>query len=341
MNVIGIDWLTISAKKGLSLTDSSFSFSSLDYRNRFFYDSVIISYLGNEIATMDYSPRSDILHKSLVLIKIHNPVLYSSSSLHLISTLCRSLGLYDIKISRLDIFCDFDITVSNDTGKMLIDKLLDKSYVRVGKSSMAAIGLNNRGLNANYIRYGKRSSDVCTYLYNKSLELQQIKDKPYIRQMWDAAGFRTSDDIFRLEFSLNDYHTINYARPDDTFPIHSFEEVFRKKNLVSLFNSLISKYFYIVVNDGRKRLDRMKSVPLFADLQRVNSLRLERNVTDDERFHKTFIVNLLRSVFEKGYCDDGMNDEALTLCYNYARRWKLIDYMYLRMGQMSRKNDNI
>ena len=49
----------------------------------------------------------------------------------------------------------------------------------------------------------KPESNVDTYLYNKTKEMQDKKYKPWIVEAWKRAGIDTSKDVWRLEFSLH------------------------------------------------------------------------------------------------------------------------------------------
>lgn len=42
---------------------------------------------------------------------------------------------------------------------------------------------------------GSGKSSYSVYLYNKSKELKEVKDKPYIRELMEKAGFNNNEDV--------------------------------------------------------------------------------------------------------------------------------------------------
>lgn len=151
-----------------------------------------------------------------------------------------------------------------------------------------------------YIRWGSRASGVCTYLYNKSLELRTKKSKPWIRQRWEEGGLDEKDgDIYRLEFSIQQ-KGMNLRRADKKKGMKTLqaEEVIQlskdmletQHRLEEVFWSYASKYFSFRRVGTQKYRKNMKQVQLFDfDLEinllpctlpaKINSGRAEFNAS--------------------------------------------------------------
>jgi hypothetical protein len=55
-----------------------------------------------------------------------------------------------------------------------------------------------------YVKWGSDNSNKCCYIYNKSLELKEVKDKPWIRDTWEENGLLNDaqNQVFRCEISI-------------------------------------------------------------------------------------------------------------------------------------------
>lgn len=177
-------------------------------------------------ATLYCEPRPGTMHPSVCMVKMANPILYSARWIWYLNDILSALRWDYNNISRIDVCADFNTFYGNLDPREFIRRYMfsgvhsniTPSYYRVGGNKYETIGRkevvseNFEGISVNfsrhvneYLRFGKRSSGVATYLYNKSLELEQVKGKEYIRRLWHASGLADSRDtpVFRLEFSIS------------------------------------------------------------------------------------------------------------------------------------------
>ena len=83
----------------------------------------------------------------------------------------------------------------------LIRKFFAGELWYMGNSKFYSIGKQRSELDYEYLRFGKSTNSYTVYLYDKSRELMEEKDKPYIREIWRKVGLDV-DRVWRLELSL-------------------------------------------------------------------------------------------------------------------------------------------
>lgn len=137
-------------------------------------------------------------------IRLSNRSCYLSDPIGSLVGFLQQYGYEYKNTTRVDICLDFQHFDNGDNpAKFLRDYLADQ-YTKVHQPRFAAHGKDvHDGKLYNSIKWGSNTSKITTKLYNKSLELNEVQDKPYIRQQWDVLGFSPLADVWRCEFSLN------------------------------------------------------------------------------------------------------------------------------------------
>ena len=132
----------------------------------------------------------------------------------------------------------------------------------IGSTDVEAVG---NGIQFDYIRYGKRNSPVCTYMYNKTKELEEVQDKPWIRRLWLNNGMTAH--VWRIEFSFhgNKTQTID-KETGDIFQLDNlgWEQTIERRH--DVFRTLANKYFDIrdpqradgTIEPRTNRMDRVE-----------------------------------------------------------------------------------
>lgn len=166
----------------------------------------------HKCAEIQAIPRSSILDKRLVLVKLDNRYLYHEGAVKMLYDVCGLFGLEIKGLSRLDICYDCNYFygglnpaefiqdfVSYDYGdERYLHKERTHKYTVTGERSAKAIS------KFQYIRFGSRKSPITTYIYDKSLELWEVKDKPWIRDTWEKNGLINDEKthVWRSEISI-------------------------------------------------------------------------------------------------------------------------------------------
>lgn len=171
------------------------------------------------------------------------------------------------RISRVDICLDFEKFDSGDDPQRFIDRYLAGKYAKINQANLRANGKDMwDGVRWNSLSWGSPCSFVTTKLYNKTLELAEVKDKPYIRQSWFAHGLvdnfmdmtKTRDDgtkykptIWRLEFTLKSavrkWFTMenNHGGKNKKISIeNNLDRYCTKEGMLQIFASVQHHYFF-------------------------------------------------------------------------------------------------
>lgn len=240
---------------------------------------------------------------------------------------------YDFqRISRIDLCLDFELFDSKDKPSRFLTRYLQGVYRRVRDSNIRVFGKDQwDGQTWNSASWGAKSSAVSVKLYNKTLELKEVKDKPYIRQQWAAAGLiddyqhmtRTkvqdgqsvtySPMIWRLEFSIkSDVKTwLTFQDPDikktkqNPRGLRSIKNTldcyFTQQQMIDIFASLQQHYFrfkYAEFDEmgSIKRKDRCKEKVLFyweSEQQMVYTIEKPLSANADTKY-----INKLQQLIE-------------------------------------------
>lgn len=200
-------------------------------------------------------------------IRLHNRTCYYKGAAKIMSDFLHEHGYTFRRISRIDICLDFERFDSGDKPQDFLQRYLAGKYSKINQANISAHGSDLwDGRHWNSVSWGAPKSMIGTKFYNKTLELKQKKDKPYIRQAWASAGLVQdfvhltkvnsrgviySPDIWRLEFSIsssvrswfvmqtflgekNKYHSVR----------NDLDCYFTDDQLMQVFASLVDHYFH-------------------------------------------------------------------------------------------------
>lgn len=196
-----------------------------------------------EYATVLFEPHSSILASDSGMIKISNWVLYSEHMSTIILDIFASLSFRFVRVSRLDICIDFTEFNYSLHPHSLIDLYFKREVFREGRGKFKAIGTTSSQPTYEYLKFGSNYSDICTYLYNKSLEMLQVKSKDWITKKWFNSGWNGIDEVWRLEFSIKQKN-IQFVDIDtgEQLPL-SLDNVFSLSFINNMVKALADKYF--------------------------------------------------------------------------------------------------
>lgn len=210
-----------------------------------------------------------------------------------------------VKIYRIDLALDFELFDYGDDPAKFIARFMSGKYSKVNQTNISAHGQDQwNGRVWNSLSWGKPSSMVSTKMYCKSLELEQVHDKPYIRFAWWSNHLidepirctKTKPDgtiykplIWRVEFSIKssakrwflieDGHSQHKKIPIpytlDTFDTH-------ERRLI-IFASLARHYFHFKKYETDKRKDRCADKQLFDFKLSDQYVKIERAATADRK----------------------------------------------------------
>lgn len=214
---------------------------------------------------------------------------------------------YDVsRIFRLDICLDFERFDKGDDPSDVLNRYLKGKYTKINQSNISAHGRDLwDGRKWNSVSWGNPKSMVSTKMYNKTMELQTAKDKPYIRYAWQMAGLvddyinltktkangsTYKPEIWRIEFSIKSSARAWYVIEDNThrktkqvaLP-HSLNLYETREQLLTAFASLSQHYFHFKHYQANRRKDRCQDKVLFVFDKEDTVYKIDRLITDRPR----------------------------------------------------------
>lgn len=233
---ISIDWLQVSGRMssfpGSTLTVMSYKGNPpfvpcIELRESHVYSPVFkevrdVVYCGMVYAQIMYSPRSSALKFDLACIKLENRVLYCQERIIILYQIAAALNFEICGITRLDLCYDCN-TLANgeDPGAFLLRYLVStpgkRGHLhRKGSTRFCANGSRSwyKDAKVTSMRFGSDKTAIGAYVYNKTLELAEVKDKPWIRALWERAGLCSTlakeyDELTESEKEkMKNYHTL-------------------------------------------------------------------------------------------------------------------------------------
>lgn len=304
---INVDWLQVYCSdqntEDLSVhyySKSSYEFEKRPYGSRHFAEIWDVKTLdGDNYAVIQRCPLSSILSTDGSIVQLCNRELYKSFWVSEFLIFLASHGFRVKSISRLDVCFDSNILYNGLKHSTLIKKIMSGEYLKNNQanvkwnfSSIANVG---RPMECNSCSFGSKTSAVSSKMYNKTLELRECKNKPYIVENWRFNDLDTDKDVWRIEISIkSDARTLIKIDSGEIFRLNPDSLKFQQ-DVEDVFFSYAAKYFSFKRNDGKKNKSRMADVQLFPT-ERTLTMRPVRITfeKDSSRSDRIFIKKLHR-----------------------------------------------
>lgn len=200
---ISVDWLQVYCLNNLSAVPEkgyadlkNFTTKKID-RVTPLWTEVYTVYMGNtEVAEYCRFPRSSAMDERGCTIKLHNRILYSAQFIKILRAVIQFLQVNYVGVTRLDLCYDCNyLREHRSVHDFLFQYFVHAPYcsghiIRNGsrKVQINATRTTHGATTISAMRWGSKSSAVGVYCYNKSLELLEVHDKPWIREAWENAG---------------------------------------------------------------------------------------------------------------------------------------------------------
>lgn len=305
LRIINVDWLTLYCVGGNQF-DIAKKIANLGYMikdrqvSTRHFKTILDAYTSDNYPMFEIQAEPTSLKRNggiwrdgACLIKVNNRHLYKDGTITQVYDSLKAVGIEVVAISRLDIAMDFQYFDNGLSPRNFIRNFHKNKYWKVGSKKFTAIGEIDENLNYEYIRFGSPTSAVKVYLYNKTKELNDVKDKAYIRALWSENGM-ADKDVWRLEISIKSdaRHLIDLTgelvksgntlvnketgsiidkdaitQVDSKGKIHevvpiTIDSISDKYRVMSLYDKLIRHYFRFRYKETGVRKDRAKAVDL-------------------------------------------------------------------------------
>lgn len=268
-------------------------------RHALFAQSMSIYLRKMPLLHIHWHPRSSVIARDAVAVKVANRALYCSSWGWYLRDVMAVLGLRYVSLTRVDICADFQRFADDLDPRLFIARYLadgsvsdDVQYIRRGSNLYHITGRKRhkpiskedcpdgtavpfRTMSCHeYLRFGTRRSGVSAYLYNKSLELMEGKHKPYISKLWEDSGLieDPTAPVFRLEFSIQSKGMTVERRGTKqvlqklglrNLSVLQIEDFASPTKLADVYFAYASKYWKFKRVTGAKYVKDMPDVSLF------------------------------------------------------------------------------
>lgn len=301
--VISIDWVQLHVRGNIA-RNTPYQFKQLDYSTQVFKCVEDVYFNDVYIASVCSIPRSSVIHPLTVIVKIINNILYHPDKWSIITSFIDSLQCEYIGITRLDICADFNTFYNGLYPETLINKFMTMQARKVGQSKGQCHFHQRTSMNYSTLKFGTGESVVCSYLYNKTKELNEVKMKQYIVDMWQSSGIDVNKQVWRLEFSIKGNSLALLDKSTGELNKPNLQTLQDKDFIYKLYYSLQNQYFKFVKFDGKKNISRAPPITLLPPYPTDSKRVFLTESGDGSRADKIFLKKL-----------DGLNNELR----NYAK----------------------
>ena len=307
-NCIAIDWLQLRVKMPYRdyqqlVKPNKYMIVNQQSQTRNFKAlyTIICAKTLEEVAVIAAEPRNEMcMQPDDAIIKIVNKYLYQKNLTDFVRDLLKELQLQFQNITRLDIAYDFlKFDFMDGFANRTFMKAHACKFKMMGDSWSVDKGQMTGGISS--LKFGKETSDVSYYLYNKTLELTQVKHKPWIHDHWKSNGWEGDKDVYRLEFSLHpDTNGIAVVNEDGELEnVYHFKDLEMLNNIDQVYKHYFSKHFNFVLTEktkkgNYKKQSRCQHVQLFEKLIFAHCTIKLSNKKDSGRSDKVFAKKLMQ-----------------------------------------------
>lgn len=265
---IAVDWLEVCCY-GRDLEPSFFSWEgkhfSVEQEDRetpLFKSFFEVKRNGLVWAQIRQNPKSGVMKKGLTIIKLSNRVLYHEKYVPFLMHMIKALGLYYKGLTRLDIAYDCNEFYCGRKPSRFVHQFVTKRVDEKGGMYVPRMkefdfhlkkDIHTNGM-INYLAIGAKGSKKRGYIYDKTLELQEVKDKPWIREMWEKNGLINDKKthVWRSEISIKaqgaDLLNLDTGQ---LFALHP-NYLSTYENIKKIFHFYAAKVFDFRYNNGEK-----------------------------------------------------------------------------------------
>ena len=284
--VCGVDWLQIYVKLQSDLPEKGrvgnvcwvfYEYPTPQFKYKFdvyFNDGKSTSKFCEVLAR----PRITSLPINAAMLKVVNKHLYTSSWFSALSEILAAMKLEYVSVSRIDVYYDCVKYQNGLLPRSLVLGYIERKYLKIG-INRGYIAFNDWGYNipidtrkdtikvekslpnVNGITFGNKGY-IQTQIYNKSLELRQVKHKEWIARSWDDVGLR-GGDVWRTEIRIQKGgKSLQLMESGDLFAL-GMGELTDEYRIFELFLAYADKQMKFVKADYHAKRQQMKKVELF------------------------------------------------------------------------------
>lgn len=276
---ISVDWFEVCCY-GAPINQGDHIVKGMKYQvvdeqksTRVFKKLYKVTHRGLDYFYIQQEPISSALKRGLTLVKIANRVLYSEKYVSLLLDFLKYFRLQYKGVSRLDIAYDCNYFYNGRSPKKFLHDYICKPLEERGGIYLANVKKHvaffEKSISSNakysYVKFGMGTGGRSAYMYDKSVELREVKDKPWIRKMWADNGLVDDEKthVWRSEISIKAQgKQLLSLDTGELFALHpTFLDTYEK--ICKLFHFYASKAFDFRINEGQKNRRNFPPLRLF------------------------------------------------------------------------------
>lgn len=358
---INLDWLEVYALEDLErfpcnadyFRERGYQVYQREYGTRVYREMfTILNWHDEPILEIRRAPASEkgrdggLFPPNSCHIRLTNRTCYAENPIGILRDFMTTHNYELIKIFRLDIALDFEKFDKGDDPAKFIDRYMKGRYSKINQSNLGAHGVDRwNGRVWNSLSWGQPKSMVSTKIYCKSLELEQVKDKPYIKFAWFNAhliddpinmtkrredGSIDKPDIYRVEFSIKSSAQKifvierNEGKHGKIVMPNTLDMYDNGTKLLSMFASLAYHYFHFKKYEEGVRKDRCKDKVLFEFSPLDTLYKIDRLASHTAKTKPAKRLIALLSNYATTHPDDEVR-KAIKILIDYIEREILRD----------------
>lgn len=295
---INIDWLECyclesQPRDAHYFASLGFDVQERDYGTRLYKEMFTIFVEGQPFVEVRRSPSSSgsataskFFDPRACHIRLCNRTCYCNNAGELMRDFLDAHGYVFMNLYKIDIAMDFEKFDSGDVPAKFLERYLKGKYSKVNQCNLSVHGKDEwDGRLYNSVSWGSKSSPVFTRFYDKTMELKEAKDKPYIRQAWATCGLvddfiqltKVGEDgvvykprIWRLEFSISSsvknwvcFDVDTLGNKTHLSKRNDLSMYLNRESLIPMYASLVNHYFHFKKFQEGVRKDRCEDKTLF------------------------------------------------------------------------------
>lgn len=221
MRCVNIDWLEVFCYEDITLTpytaeffrSHGWSVVERPYGTRVYNEMfTLLGTDGEPLLEIRRNPKSQmadgqngILAVNATHLRLCNRTCYCVDAIDRFRAFLAEYHYTIVRIARLDICLDFEYFDYGDEPFKFLQRYLVGRYAKINQANISLHGRDQwDGRYFNSVSWGAPKSCIKTRFYDKTMELREGKDKPYIRQAWQEAGL------------ITDFHNMTKQKADGT-----------------------------------------------------------------------------------------------------------------------------
>lgn len=341
MRILNIDWLEVYCIEPQKQDAKFFQEKGYKVEQRQYgtpiYEEMFTIYHDDmpfiEVRRNPYSKKSThgIMPDKAVHLRLSNEACYEQTPIDNLRLFMTAFNYQYVNISRIDIALDFNIFDNFWNPQHFINEYMQGNISKVNQTNVAAHGTDTwAGRVFNSLKWGAPTSPISTKLYNKTQEMMQQTDKPYIKEWWidpdgdNKGGLDVTKDVWRIEFSVKAQAQARKRKTKESFVLHLWDYDTKEK-LWQRFYELYVMYFdfrqveYTSKGTIKRKYDCTKIYLFdFSDNEvRYTPARKPRMKKKPDRVYKIMINRLEAQINKKGV--EREYKEAFTILINYLQ----------------------